>query len=134
MNVLWQKFWGTTLFMLSVKSSIVHWDEKLLPAIIGIEKVERLPVIISTNEQEHLLRALKLASSSADDIAATIHFLLNESHHLEIIQVILEKNWKKIVYNFLSDTIYELVLKCALLCLQDLQQDYLNDFKKLGSI
>lgn len=61
---------------LQLESSVVHWDERLLPAITRIEKVEKLPVMISANRQKHLLGDLKLISSCGDDITATFHNLM----------------------------------------------------------
>jgi len=42
----------------------VHWDGKLLPDLIGTEKVDRLPVIVTGTEIEHLLGVPKLASGT----------------------------------------------------------------------
>lgn len=60
----------------------------LLPAITGIEKVERLYKIIFAIRQEDILGVPKLASSSGNNTAAAVQKLLNENHLLETIQAI----------------------------------------------
>ncbi|GBL80208.1 hypothetical protein AVEN_29181-1 [Araneus ventricosus] len=71
---------------LQLKFSNVQWDGKLLPAITRNKKVDRFPVIISANGQEHLLGVLQLASCSGDDMAAAICNLLAENKLLDSVQ------------------------------------------------
>ncbi|GBL76002.1 hypothetical protein AVEN_234317-1 [Araneus ventricosus] len=110
----------------------VHWDGKLLPAITRNKKVDRLPLFISTNGQEHLLRVSQLASCSGDDMAASIYNLLAENKLLETVQalccdttasntgrikcacVLLERKLgKDLLYLPCRHHIYELALKSA---------------------
>ncbi|GBM66065.1 hypothetical protein AVEN_207160-1 [Araneus ventricosus] len=110
----------------------VHWDGKLLPAITRNKKVDRLPVIISANGQEHLLGVPQLASCSGDNMAAAIYNLLAETKLLDTVQalccdttlsntgrikgacVLLERKLgKDLIYLPCRHPIYELVLKSA---------------------
>lgn len=56
----------------------IHWDE----AITRIGNVQWLPVIISSNRQDHLLGVPQLSSSTADDLAAAVHKVLDDNHLL----------------------------------------------------
>lgn len=51
----------------------VHWDGKLLPSLdVRSSKEERLPIIISFKEKEHLLAVSKLESSSGKNQAKAV--------------------------------------------------------------
>lgn len=54
----------------------VHWDGKLLPALIGNTKVERIAILVSYNGTAKFLGAPKIASSSGENIAAAVYSLL----------------------------------------------------------
>ncbi|GBN30875.1 hypothetical protein AVEN_47684-1 [Araneus ventricosus] len=73
---------------LQLEFATVHWDRKLLPAMARNKKVERLPVIISANGQEHLLGAPQLTSCSGDDMAAAIYNLLAENKLFDTVQTL----------------------------------------------
>ena len=51
---------------------VVHWDRKLLPDIIGKQKVDRLPVILSGVETEQLLGIPKITSGVGEAQAAAV--------------------------------------------------------------
>lgn len=57
-----------------------------VPEIAGIEKVERFPITISANGQDHVLEDHYLASSSGNYIIAAVYNLLDENHLLETMQ------------------------------------------------
>ncbi|XP_076298485.1 uncharacterized protein LOC143217788 [Lasioglossum baleicum] len=56
----------------------VHWDGKMLPALVGKEKVERLPVVITCRGREHLLGVPIIPTSTGRDQALAVHDLLKE--------------------------------------------------------
>lgn len=116
---------------LQLEFGVVHWDGKLLPAITGNEKVDRLPVIISAKGQEHFLGVPQLVSSSGD-MAAAIYNLLAENQLLDTVEalccdttasntgrikgacVLLERKLEKDLLCLpCRHHIYELVLKSA---------------------
>lgn len=51
---------------------VLHWDGKILPDIIGTEKVDRLPIIISSSGSEQILRVPKMGSGTAKNQAEAI--------------------------------------------------------------
>ena len=53
-------------------SLTVHWDGKLIPALTGKEKVDRLPVLVSGFGVDQLLSVPKLASGSGENQADAI--------------------------------------------------------------
>lgn len=57
---------------------IVHWDGKLLPAITGREKVDRLPVIVTGTDVEQLLGVPKLGSGTGQEQANAVLACLKE--------------------------------------------------------
>lgn len=59
-------------------SLVVHWDGKLLPDLTGIEKVDRLPVIVSGLGIHQLLGVLKLNSGTGEAQAGAVATLLEE--------------------------------------------------------
>lgn len=57
---------------------IVHWDGKILYDILGTEKVDRLPVLVSSDGKEKLLRVPKLASGTGANAANAVYNSLTE--------------------------------------------------------
>lgn len=56
---------------------IVHWDGKILPDILGSEKVDRLPVLISFGKgEEKLLGVPKVASATGVNTGNAVHGVL----------------------------------------------------------
>ncbi|XP_044578867.1 uncharacterized protein LOC123261343 [Cotesia glomerata] len=51
---------------------VLHWDGKILPDIVGTEKVDRLPIIISSSGSEQLLGVPKMKSGTAKNQADAI--------------------------------------------------------------
>ena len=51
------------------KPMVLHWDGKLMEALTGDEKVDRLPIIVSGSGTEQLLRIPKLSSGTGQAIA-----------------------------------------------------------------
>ncbi|KAK2721327.1 hypothetical protein QYM36_003567 [Artemia franciscana] len=51
---------------------IVHWDGKLIPNLIGKEKVDRLPVLVSGKEVLQLLTVAKLPSGTGEAQASAV--------------------------------------------------------------
>lgn len=55
---------------------VLHWDGKLLPDIKGIEKQDRLSLVVTSENMEKLLGIPKIETSSGENIAdATLNFL-----------------------------------------------------------
>lgn len=123
---------GELLALKQTDAVTVHWDSKLLPALTGKEKVDRLPVIATANGVEHLLGVPKLFSGKGDDMASAVYQLLEEYQLTERVEavccdttasntgrlngacVILEQKLEKdLLYLPCRHHIYELVLKCA---------------------
>lgn len=50
----------------------VHWDAKLMPDLIGIENVDRLPVLVSGGGKSKLLGIPKLTSGTGQQMAAAV--------------------------------------------------------------
>ena len=57
---------------------IVHWDGKILPDLIGREKVDRIAVLVSCNGTAKFLGAPKIESGSGRRIAEAFHDVLIE--------------------------------------------------------
>ena len=58
---------------------IVHWDGKLLPDLLGKEKVERLPIIASAPDYvEQLLGVPHLPSGSGAEVSSAVHDTLEK--------------------------------------------------------
>lgn len=57
---------------------IVHWDGKILPDILGTEKTDRLPVLVSTDGKEKLLGVPKLVSGTGANAANAVYNVLTE--------------------------------------------------------
>ncbi|KAK2727043.1 hypothetical protein QYM36_007784 [Artemia franciscana] len=51
---------------------VVHWDGKLIPDLIGKEKVDRLPVLVSGKEVLQLLTVAKLPSGTGEAQASAV--------------------------------------------------------------
>ncbi|KAK2717035.1 hypothetical protein QYM36_007247 [Artemia franciscana] len=51
---------------------VVHWDGKLIPDLIGKEKVDRLPVLVSGKEVLQLLTVAKLPSGTGEAPASAV--------------------------------------------------------------
>ena len=47
----------------------LHWDGKLLPALTGVEKVERLAIIVTFQGKEQLLGVPEIQTSSGEEQA-----------------------------------------------------------------
>lgn len=56
----------------------MHWDGKLLNDITGTEHVDRLPVILSQNNQFQLLGVPKMESGTGWNTAHAVYTMLNE--------------------------------------------------------
>lgn len=54
------------------KHLVVHWDGKMLPAITGVEKNDRLAILITGCATEQLLKVPKLESSGGKDQAGAV--------------------------------------------------------------
>lgn len=108
----------------------VHWDGKLLPSLTGKEKVDRLPVVITSTETEHLLGVPALQAGTGRQQAEAIIQLLKEWNLTDKVQalcfdttatntgrlqgacVILEQELgKDLLYLPCRHHIYEIVLK-----------------------
>ena len=50
----------------------LHWDGKLMPDLVGREKVERLVILVSGDDVEKILSVPKINSGDADSIASEI--------------------------------------------------------------
>lgn len=62
----------------NINQITVHWDGKILPSITGNAKVDRLPVVITTNGIEHLLGVPALSAGTGKEQTDAILKLLNE--------------------------------------------------------
>lgn len=51
---------------------VLHWDGKLLPALTGIEKVDRLAILVTFEGKEQLLGVPEIASSSGEEQALAV--------------------------------------------------------------
>jgi hypothetical protein len=56
---------------------VIHWDGKLLPAVTGNEKVDRLAVLASFDNKEQLL-GVPITGGKGEDMANTVHSALVE--------------------------------------------------------
>lgn len=52
---------------------VLHWDGKLLPALTGVEKVDRLTIIVTFQGKEQLLGVPEIPTSSGEDQAMAIY-------------------------------------------------------------
>lgn len=55
---------------------IVHWDGKILHDILGTEKIDRLPVLVSADGKEKLLGVPKLVSGTGANAANAVYNVL----------------------------------------------------------
>ncbi|CAH0560550.1 unnamed protein product [Brassicogethes aeneus] len=67
---------------------LVHWEGKLLPALIGKERVFCLPVIVTCNGTEHLLGVPQLESRKGDEMASAVNQLLEEYQLSESVEAL----------------------------------------------
>ena len=51
---------------------VIHWDGKILPDIIGKKKVERLPILVSSNGREKLLGVSKLTAGTGKNTSDAV--------------------------------------------------------------
>lgn len=71
-----------------MRGVVAHWDGKLLPALTGNEKVDRLPVIVTVNGKEKLLGVPLLTSGTGDEMATAIYNLLEENQLLDSVEAL----------------------------------------------
>lgn len=57
---------------LNVDFVIAHWDTKLLPGLTNQEKVDHLPVIVSTPNGEQLLGVPEIPSGTGSEISSAV--------------------------------------------------------------
>ena len=57
---------------------IVHWDGKLLPDLTGTKKVDRLPVLVTSNGESQLLAVPKLPSGTGEAQAQAVFDVLKD--------------------------------------------------------
>lgn len=67
-------------------SLVVHWDGKMQPDIVDTKKVDRLPIIISGMNTQHLLGVPKLERSTGVHQALVVTEALNEWNVMERVQ------------------------------------------------
>jgi len=65
---------------------IVHWDGKLLPAITGNEKIDRIAILVTHNGEEQLLGVPAIPSSSGFEQAKIVHTELTNWNVAEKVQ------------------------------------------------
>lgn len=70
------------------RSFVLHWDGTMLPEISGREKVDRLPIIVSSQGIDKLLGIPKLKSSSGKEISDAVFNSINEYEMLDLVQII----------------------------------------------
>lgn len=111
---------------------VIHWDGKLLPALTGKTKVDRLPVVASFNGREQLLGVPTLSTSTGDHQAKAVYQTLEDWCITEQVQacccdttasntgslkgacVLLERLLERdILYLPCRHHIYELILRCV---------------------
>lgn len=71
---------------LNVDFSVVHWDTKLLPSVTGMEKLDRLPVIVKTLFTEQLLGVPHIPSGSGKEISSAVFDTLEKWDLLEKVE------------------------------------------------
>ncbi len=52
---------------------VLHWDGKLLPALTGVEKVDRLAIILTFQGKEKLLGVPEIPTSSGEEQALAVY-------------------------------------------------------------
>lgn len=52
---------------------VLHWDGKLLPTLTGVEKVDRLAIIVTFQGKEQLLGVPEIPTSSGEDQAMSVY-------------------------------------------------------------
>ena len=58
------------------KAAVLHWNGKLLPALTGKGKVDRLPILITAEGEEMFLGAPKAESGTGKDEADAVYGIL----------------------------------------------------------
>lgn len=72
-----------------INNVTVHWDGKILPSLAGTEKVDRLPVVVTSNGQEHLLGIPVLPTGTGKEQANAILTLLDQWNLTEKVLLIV---------------------------------------------
>lgn len=68
------------------KPGIIHWDGKLLPELTGKQKVERLPILITSLNTQQLLGVPSLPNGCGREIALAVFNKLFEWNLLDNVQ------------------------------------------------
>lgn len=71
---------------LNLNYGIVHWDSKILPTLVGKEKCDRLPVVVTALKTEQLLGVPHLSSGTGSEICSAVYDELENWGLLEKIQ------------------------------------------------
>lgn len=58
---------------LNLNYGIVHWDSKILPTLVGKEKCDRLPVVITAQNIEQLLGVPHISSGTGSEICSAVY-------------------------------------------------------------
>ncbi|KAF0771445.1 Uncharacterized protein FWK35_00027558 [Aphis craccivora] len=58
---------------LNLNYGIVHWDSKILPTLVGKEKCDRLPVVITAQKIEQLLGVPHISSGTGSEICSAVY-------------------------------------------------------------
>uniref|UniRef100_A0A8D8XNF0 Uncharacterized protein n=1 Tax=Cacopsylla melanoneura TaxID=428564 RepID=A0A8D8XNF0_9HEMI len=56
-----------------LENAVLHWDGKLLPAVLNKDLVERLAILVSSGDEEHLISVPKLENSMGATQAKAVH-------------------------------------------------------------
>ncbi|XP_011704858.1 PREDICTED: uncharacterized protein LOC105460119, partial [Wasmannia auropunctata] len=78
----------TTFQKSELDAITVHWDGKMLPALMGKEQVDRLPVLISYKGSEKLLGIPAISSGTGNKQACAVYELLNEWELCDKVQAL----------------------------------------------
>jgi hypothetical protein len=65
---------------------VIHWDGKLLPDLTNVEKVDRLPVLVSGKEVSKLLTVAKLSSGAGESQASAVYEALNDWNIADMVR------------------------------------------------
>ncbi|KAE9523392.1 hypothetical protein AGLY_015944 [Aphis glycines] len=71
---------------LNLNYGIVHWDSKILPTLVGKDKCDRLPVVITALKTEQLLGVPHLSRGTGNEICSAVYDELENWGLLEKIQ------------------------------------------------
>lgn len=90
------------------KHLVVHWDGKMMPEITGVEKVDRLAILITGCDTEQLLEVPKLKSFSGKDKAEAVLGAMRQWNVTERIKALCfdttSSNTGNSTYYFLTST------------------------------